>query len=244
MPGTWKTFNSEDQSFWCCTGSGVEEYSKLNDSVYWKDSSGVYVNLFIPSELDWKEKGFKLRQETKFPQEGSATFSVTADKPIQLALRLRIPEWASGASVKINGRALEVAPSPQSYLAISRQWKTGDRVELTLPMRLRVDPMPDDRTTQAFLYGPVVLAGDLGAEGLTEKMMIGTNAPRINQAPKLDIPEFVEMGADPAAWIKPADKPLHFRTSGQKTEVAMLPISEIFGRRYSVYWKVNGCACG
>ena len=66
-PGVWKTFNTEDQTFWCCTGSGIEEYAKLNDSIYWRDGEGLYVNLFIPSELDWAEKGFKLRQETGYP---------------------------------------------------------------------------------------------------------------------------------------------------------------------------------
>jgi DUF1680 family protein len=244
-PGTWKTFGTEDQSFWCCTGTGVEEYSKLNDSIYWKDDQGVYVNLFIPSELDWKEKGFKLRQETKFPQEPGTTLTVTADRPAQVAVRLRIPDWvASAPTVKINGRVLEATASGGSYLSITRSWKTGDRIEISLPMKLRVEAMADDPTLQAFLYGPIVLAGDLGSDGLTDAMQTGPNAPRIRQAPALEIPEFTEMGADPAIWIKPADKALSFRTNGQKTDVAMSPISSIFGRRYSVYWKVNGCTCG
>ncbi len=77
-PGVWKTFNTEDQTFWCCTGSGIEEYSKLNDSIYWRDSQGLYVNLFIPSELDWPEKGFKLRQETGYPASPRTALTVTA----------------------------------------------------------------------------------------------------------------------------------------------------------------------
>ncbi len=244
-PGTWKTFGTEDQSFWCCTGTGVEEYTKLNDSIYWKDDQGVYVNLFIPSELNWTEKGFKLRQETKFPQEASSTLVVTADRPAQLAVRLRIPEWvASAPVVKINGRVLEATASGGSYLSISRPWKTGDRIEISLPMKVRVEAMPDDPTLQAFLYGPIVLAGDLGSDGLTDAMITGPNAPRIRQAPAVEIPEFTEMGADPAIWIKPAGKALTFRTNGQKTDVSLSPINTIFGRRYSVYWKVNGCACG
>ena len=101
MPGAWKTFNTEDNSFWCCTGSGVEEYSKLNDSVYWHDDDGVYVNLFVASELDWAEKGLKLRQETKFPETSTTTISLRLEKPLMFSIRLRIPEWANGASVKI-----------------------------------------------------------------------------------------------------------------------------------------------
>jgi len=153
-PGAWKTFNTEDQSFWCCTGSGVEEYSKLNDSIYWRDNEGVFVNLFIPSELNWVEKGFRLRQETKFPEQPSTALVVTASKPVQMAMHLRVPAWLKSApAVKVNGRALEASASPGSYLTLSRTWKTGDRVEMELPMHLSVEAMPDDPKTQAFLYG-------------------------------------------------------------------------------------------
>jgi DUF1680 family protein len=253
-PGAWKTFNTEDQSFWCCTGSGVEEYSKLNDSIYWHDSEGVFVNLFIPSELNWAEKGFRLRQETKFPEQQSTTFVVTAGKPVQMAMRLRVPAWLKSApTVKINGRALEASASPGSYLTLSRIWKTGDRVEMELPMHLSVESMPDDPKTQAFLYGPLVLAGDLGSEGLNEKVIVGPNAPPMRRSnanfparpdapprvPPIDIPTFHAASSDPASWIKPGDKPLTFRTTGQQKDVELVPINSIFDKRYSVYWQVS-----
>ncbi len=242
-PGAWKTFNTEDQSFWCCTGSGVEEYSKLNDSIYWHDHEGLYVNLFIPSELNWAEKGFRLRQETKFPDQPSTAFTVTASKPVQLAVRLRIPAWLKSApAVRINGRTLEASANPGSYLTLSRTWKTGDRVELELPMHLSVEAMPDDPKTQAFLYGPLVLAGDLGSEGLNEKLITGPNAPpmrRSGAVPPIDIPTFRAAGADPSSWIKPGDKPLTFRTTGQQRDVALMPINSIFDKRYNVYWQVS-----
>jgi DUF1680 family protein len=251
-PGAWKTFNTEDQSFWCCTGSGVEEYSKLNDSIYWHDAEGVYVNLFIPSELNWTERGFRLRQETRFPEQQNTSLMVTATKPVQLAVRLRIPAWLESApTVKINGKALEASANPGSYLTLSRIWKTGDRVEMALPMRLSVEAMPDDPKTQAFLYGPLVLAGDLGSEGLYEKLIVGPSAPRIARpgansqpeapprAPAIDIPTFRASSADPAAWIKPGDKPLTFHTTGQQRDVTLEPINSIFDKRYSVYWQVS-----
>ena len=238
-PGTWKTFNTEDKSFWCCTGTGVEEYSKLNDSIYWHDNDGLYVNLFVPSELNWAEKGLRVKQETSFPEQAGTTLVVGADRPVQLALRLRIPEWASsGGSVKINGKALEAFGAPGSYLAISRTWHDGDRVELTMPMRLRIEAMPDDSKTQAVLYGPVVLAGDLGTEGLTEALIVGPNAPRPNRVP-ISVPSFHAPSADPASWIKAGEKPLAFRTSGQQQNVSLVPLNRIFGRRYSVYWQVS-----
>lgn len=238
-PGAWKTFNTEFDSFWCCTGSGVEEYSKVNDSIYWHDADGVFVNLFIASELNWAERGIRLRQETKFPETPSTVISITAEKPAAMAIRLRIPEWVNGGSVKINGKAVDAMASPGSYLTLSRTWKTGDRIEMTLPMRLRVESMPDDPKIQAFLYGPLVLAGDLGSEGLTEALTVGSNVPRVRQAPQIEIPTFQATGDGPEAWIKAGDRALTFRTTGQKKDVALAPINSIFGKRYSVYWQVS-----
>ena len=237
-PGAWKTFNTEDKSFWCCTGSGVEEYSKLNDSIYWRDEDGVLVNLFIPSELNWEEKGFRLRQETRFPEQQTTSLTVTAARPAPMALKLRVPAWTRSASVKVNGRAIDVTPTPGSYLTLTRSWKTGDRIEMTLPMRLTVESMPDDPKTQAFLYGPIVLAGDLGSEGLTEQMIVGPNAPRPQRVP-LEVPTFKAADADPSSWIKPAGAPLSFRTTGQSKDVTLVPLNSIFGARYSVYWQVG-----
>jgi DUF1680 family protein len=237
-PGAWKTFNNEDQSFWCCTGSGVEEYSKLNDSIYWRDAEGLFVNLFIPSELDWTERGFKLRQETKFPDSPNTTLMVAAARPGPMALRLRIPAWTHGASVKINGKTVEVTPTPGSYLTLTRSWKEGDRIELAMPMRLTAEAMPDDPKMQSFLYGPIVLAGDLGTEGLTEQNQVGPNAPRLRGTP-IAVPGFKAAGEDPASWIKPGSAPLEFHTTGQAKDVAMAPIHRIFGKRYSIYWNVS-----
>ncbi len=237
-PGAWKTFNTEDQSFWCCTGTGVEEYSKLNDSIYWQDGDGVYVNLFIASELDWAERGLKLRQETRFPEQAGTALTVVAAGAAPVALRLRIPGWTRGASAKINGRAIDATPTPGSYLTLTRAWKAGDRIELALPMRLAVEAMPDDAAMQAFLYGPLVLAGDLGTEGLTEGNQEGPNAPRPQRAP-IEIPGFQARGGETASWIRPGNGPLEFRTSGQARDVTLAPLNSIFGKRYSVYWNVT-----
>jgi DUF1680 family protein len=262
-PGAWKTFGTEDQTFWCCTGSGIEEFSKLNDSIYWRDSAGLYVNLFIPSELDWGEMGFKLRQETKYPESQETTLTVIVARPTPMAIRLRIPGWLQSApGVKLNGKALDASAAPGSYLALNRTWKAGDRIEMTLPMQLRVEAMPDDPGMQAFLYGPLVLAGDLGAEGLTEAHIIGPNlrvgAPNTEQfgsplgpantippVPPVEIPAFHAAGPEPAKWIKPAgglanmQQPLAFRTTGQKQDVTLVPLNSLYDRRYAVYWRVS-----
>ena len=239
-PRAWKTFSTENDSFWCCTGTGVEEYSKLGDSIYFHDNDGLYVNLFVASELNWREKNLSLIQRTNFPEESGTTLSIRAAKPTQLTLRLRVPAWvASDASVKLNGKALEVSASPGSYLAIKRVWQNGDRVDLALPMALRAEPLPDDQTLQAFCYGPLVLAGDLGNEGLTPEKIVGPQGPEMQKTP-FAVPEVSPAGTELASWIKPdGAKPLAFRITGQPNEFHLAPLNTIFDKRYSIYWRVG-----
>jgi len=238
-PRAWKTFSTENDSFWCCTGTGVEEYSKLGGSIYFHDAEGVYVNLFIASELSWQEKTFSLRQKTNFPEEAGTTLLISAAQPTPLALRLRIPAWvASGAVVKVNGKTLESSAGAGSYLTINRVWQNGDRVELALPMALRAEAMPDDAALQAFCYGPLVLAGDMGNEGLAPEKIIGPEGPEMNKA-VFAVPEVKTAGSALASWIKPdSAQPLAFRMDGQSKEYRLTPLNTIFDRRYSIYWRV------
>jgi len=156
---------------------------------------------------------------------------VTVDRPVQMAVRLRIPSWLrTGPTVKLNGRPLDATAAPGSYLALARTWKTGDRIEMVLPMHLSAEAMPDDPHTQAFLYGPIVLAGDLGGEGLEERMLIGPSAPR--PAGSTAIPTLKPSG-ELASWMKPAGEPLTFQANGQ----SLVPLNSIFGKRYVVYWQ-------
>jgi hypothetical protein len=233
LNGARKNFNSDFNDFWCCTGSGVEEYTRLNDSIYWHDEQGLYVNLFIASELNWEEKGFKLRQETRFPQQAGTALVVTAAKPVHMAMRLRVPTWLAAAPVvKVNGKAIEASAEPGSYLTLARVWKAGDKVEMELPMRLSVEALPDDPSLQAFLYGPVVLAADLGPAP-------PRRAPGQGGPPQLETPTFKATGTDSTSWVKPGDGPLAFRATGQAKDYPLVPLNSIFDKRYLVYLKVT-----
>src|SRR5579872_3887155 len=174
--GYWKTFGKPMDAFWCCTGTGSEEYAKLADTIYFHDDDSLYVNLYIDSQLDWPEKGLRIKQETRFPEAQGTTITIAASNPVQLTMKLRVPYWAKGGSVKINGAVLPAFSSPSSYLNLSRLWKTGDKVELSLPMDLHVAPMPDDETVQAAMYGPLVLAGRF--EGVTRDMTYSGYGPK------------------------------------------------------------------
>jgi uncharacterized protein len=239
IPAAWRTFNTENDSFWCCTGTGVEEFSKLSDSIYFHDENGIYVNLFIPSKVDWKEKGVKVTQETKFPDAPRTTLTLDAAEPVHLQLHLRIPYWAGpDTAVKVNGKAVDVMTSPGSYLTIARSWKKGDRVEVELPMRLHVEPMPDEPTTQAVLYGPLVLAGKLGSEGLTKEMIFGPMGPDVAKHP-MPVPALKAEGSGPDSWLKRTDDDIQFQTNGQATDITFVPFNRLREGRYSIYWTVS-----
>jgi DUF1680 family protein len=237
-PGAWKGVCSEEKSFWCCTGTGLEEYSKLSDSIYYRDERGVAVNLFIASELDDAERSIGLRQDTKFPDEPRTSFTVTKAPASAWTLRLRIPSWASAAAVKVNGRILDATPGAGSYLSISRAWKKGDRVDLELPMSLSAEPFGDEPRVQAFLYGPVVLAGDLGAQGLTDDLIVDKQAPDLARNP-MTVPELRASGKKLEDWIKPDSvEPLAFRAASAAGAVTLKPLNRLWGR-FATYWTVS-----
>jgi uncharacterized protein len=242
MPGMYKTFMTPEDSFWCCTGSGMENHAKYGDSIYFHGPDALYVNLYIASELRWPEKGLTVRQDTKFPEEQGTRLTITAAKPVDLALNLRIPGWiAAGGWVKVNGKKLEACSGPSSFLTLRRTWKTGDTVELSLPMDLHLERLPDDSRIAAILYGPIVLAGRLGTEGLAGAKTSGAYGPEGPEGAPVAVPKFRVQNGDLNAWIKPvAGKPLTFQTSGAglPRDVTLIPFYKLFGERYSVYWTI------
>ena len=233
--GWWKYYNTPYDSFWCCTGTGAEEFSKFNNTIYFHDARGVYVNLFIASELNWPEKGLRLRQETNFPAQEGTSLVVSASAPVRLALNIRVPYWAQGGALKLNGESLPVFASPSSYVTIDRVWKNGDRVDVSLPMSLHAESMPGDNTQQAMMYGPLVLAGTLGSEGLNE-----TNQhPGYNTSPggePVAVPE-ITPGQD-NGWVEKTGQ-LEFQTAGQSQATPAKPLYQVANEHYVVYWKVN-----
>ena len=240
--GFWKLFGTSMHDFWCCTGSMAEAFSKLGDSIYFKDDDGLYVNLFVPSEVSWQEKGLRIVQDTTLPESDRVTLTIRAAAPRRAQLRIRVPYWSTGGSASLNGTRLESFATPSSYFVLDRTWRDGDRVEMRLPMRLHSAPMPDDSTVQAVMYGPIVLAGKLGAAGLTaDTLRAEPTKPRTvpeYKAEPLAAPAIRAPSSDPSSWLKAAG-PLEFRTVGQANELTLVPLNRIFDERYAVYWKVS-----
>jgi DUF1680 family protein len=247
VSGMFKMFGQPDSSYWCCTGTGIESFAKLANGIYFHDEDAVFVNLFIPSELQWGEKGISLRQETRFPDEEGTSLLVLAAPQSPFTLNVRIPYWARTGEVTlaVNGVQLGATTSPSSYLSVTQRWKKGDRVELHLPMHLHLSYIPDDHSMAAIMYGPLVLVGELGHEGMTDAMRNGFSTSDVDreysdgsalQAPYLAIPS-----EEVNSWVKPVPgKSLTFRTvnAGRPRDVTLVPFHRLFGQRYAVYWNL------
>ena len=236
-PGAWRTWGGETDTFWCCNGSASEEYNKLTDTIYFNDGKDVWVNLFLDSTLDWKERGLKLAQHTRFPDEARSHLTIEQAPASALALNLRIPSWTgSDARVLLNGKPLDAAPTPGSYLRISRKWKKGDSLVLEMPMTLRTEGFADDPSLQAVLYGPLVLAGQfpLGTLPTLNHAAEKPHGPATARAP-ITVPDLAVAGRPPQDWLKP-DGAMQWRTSGLAQPITFKPFHQS-QERYAVYWK-------
>jgi DUF1680 family protein len=226
--GSQKVYSTPLDSFWCCVGTGVENHAKYGDSIYFhKDHQTLYVNLFIASELDWKAKGVKLRQETKYPDEPSTRLAFTCDKPVEMDLCVRHPYWAvRGIAVAINGEKQPVDSKPGSYATISRTWRTGDVVEVNMPFTLRTEGFRDNPNRLACLYGPIVLAAQIDGK---------KPAPAIVADKARAIGSLAAVAGKSMTFVAPASV---FRIPGERScDVTFEPFFRLHGNRsYAVYW--------
>jgi hypothetical protein len=243
-PGTFKTYCTKENSFWCCVGTGFENHAKYGEGIYYHDDKGIYVNLFIPSELTWKEKGIKLKQQTGYPEEATTHLTVQEIKDGNVPLYIRYPSWAtSGATIKINGRNVKISQKPGSYIVLNKTWKTGDKIDITYPISLRLVATNDNPNMAAVVYGPIVLAGDMGTDGI--------QAPAPYAKDQLDfrktaIPDNIVStlninGRKLNDWLIPVNgKQLVFKTTGVASkEITMIPYYQIDKQRYIIYWNMK-----
>jgi DUF1680 family protein len=241
-PGYMKLYSTPVDSFWCCTGTGMENHAKYGDSIYFRDDRSLFVNLFIPSVLSWKDKGATVTQTTAFPEEPTTRLRWKLARPQTLALKLRHPGWSRTASVRVNGSIVAQSDRPGSYIEVDRTWQDGDVVDMELTMELAAVPLPSAPDIVAFTYGPVVLAGALGKEGLAPGADVVVNERKYgayNDTP------FVapRLAGDPqtiARQVRPTDKPLAFTIAdSEQRPVRLIPYYRIAHERYATYWRIG-----
>jgi hypothetical protein len=213
-PGYVKLYCTPTDSFWCCTGSGMENHAKYGDSIYFRDASSLYVNLFIPSELTWRERGLRLTQTTGFPEEGTTRLVIRAEKPTRMTLKIRHPSWCDVATMTCMSRETR-SRAPGTYMELRRTWIDGDVVDVSLPMTQRLEPLPTAPEFAAVMRGPIVLAGTMGTKGLTPGADIIVNERTSGEMlhEPMDIPRLT-----PDAVLKPYYRIAH--------------------ERYNLYWRV------
>ncbi|MDR3691336.1 MAG: glycoside hydrolase family 127 protein [Fimbriimonas sp.] len=223
--GAHREYSTPYDNWTCCHGSGMENHTKHADSVYFhKGGDRLFVNLFMPTELHWRDAGLVLKQETNFPFDGHVKLTVESGGPRDFDLEIRHPGWATDPfSVSVNGEAIVRSTKPSSYIGIKRLWQAGDVVSFTLPMKLHTEAMPDNPKRIAVLYGPVVLAGDLGAA----------------DSPEPRIPVLVNNDRPVSDWVHPVyGSRLEFdtREAGRPNDMVMRPFFSLSKERYAVYF--------
>ena len=217
----------------------MENPARYGESIYHHTDSALFVNLFIASELSWKEKGLVIRQETGFPESDTTTLKLKAEKPVSFALKIRQPAWAvDGLVLAINGEKQPVKSAPGSYFTVSREWRDGDRIEIRLPMRLHTESLPGVSNEVALLYGPIVLAGKMGTNAMPSPFI--KRQTELSRLPAPAAPVFVCEAEKLLDHVQPVSgQALTFRTHGigRPEDVTLIPFYRMHRERYSVYWK-------
>ncbi|MBE7172626.1 MAG: glycoside hydrolase family 127 protein [Williamsia sp.] len=247
-PGHYRVYSQPETSFWCCVGSGMENHAKYGELIYAHRADELYVNLFIPSQLTWKERGITLTQQNRFPEEEATTLLIEPQKTAEFTLSIRYPSWVSRGqlAVQVNGKAQPVASGPDSYVSIRRSWKKGDKVTVQLPMHNTTERMPDGSSYVAVLHGPIVLAAAIDTANMTgmwADASRGGHIPAGKLYPLEAMPRFVSAKQSVAADIEPvAGKPLHFRARNilypeRYKNIELVPFYQLHDTRYVIYWQ-------
>ena len=247
-PGHYRVYSQPQTSFWCCVGSGMENHAKYGEFIYAHSDKDVYVNLFIPSTLNWKEKGLKLSQQTNFPEEEGTTLTIESVKKSNFTLNIRYPAWVAknALAIKVNGQPVKFEASPASYVAIKRKWKTGDKITVALPMQTTTEKLPDGSDYVAVLHGPIVLAAKTDTADMPGLFADDSRMGHVANGKKIplqDVPFFVSDNTDLASQITPvAGKPFTFSAANliypaSAKSLELIPFYKLHDSRYVIYWQ-------
>jgi hypothetical protein len=244
-PRHYRNYSAPNEAMWCCVGTGMENHGKYGQFIYTHVGDALYVNLFVASELNWKEKGIIITQKTEFPYSETSRITITQGKG-KFPLMVRYPSWVKPGdfSVMVNGKPVNIITGPSSYVTIDRQWKKGDYIDIRFPMHNSVKYLPNEPQYIALMHGPILLAMKTGTEDLAHliaddsrfgQYASGKKLP-INEAPIL-INNHID---DIANQLMPvAGKPLHFTLSTKMENGIhneLMPFFELHDARYMMYW--------
>lgn len=247
-PGHYRVYSQPHTSFWCCVGSGLENHGKYNELIYAHSDDDLFVNLFIPSTVNWKEKGFSLVQNTNFPDAETTLLTVQNASNDKVSLQIRYPKWVKAGKLRVmvNGKAEKITTQPGNYLKLERAWKKGDQIEIVLPMHIEAEPMPGKSPYVALLNGPILLAAKTDSTNLTGLFADDSRMGHIasgTQYPLQDMPMFVSNQTNYASQVYPVKgKSQTFKASNliypaAKKNLELIPFYKLHDSRYIVYWQ-------
>lgn len=242
-PGHWKIWSTPDSSFWCCVGSGMENPAEYGRSIYYHAGDELYINLFIASRLSWVEKGMVLTQKTQFPEEERSAIEISLDKPLLLSIHIRVPWWVGDRfSVAVNGEIVNTRTLPSSWVEIKREWRDGDMLEVIFPFSLHTERMPDDPSLVAIMNGPLVLAADLGTQGITDdnRYLKNQRGMHRHKAPEIPIPVLRPGDLDITEWFTPHPGGLSWFSAGDISDpsgIVLKPYYKLTDERHLIYFR-------
>lgn len=242
-PAHYRIYGTQHHSFWCCTGTGMEAPAKFGKMIYAHQGSELYVNLFMPSELNWKDKGVKLVQNTDFPDNNKVGFVINTAAGVHFTLNIRKPHWSTAKkmTVWVNGKKMQLAPNTEGYVQLDRSWSNGDKVEVELTPQVTVEYLKGSDKYAAFLYGPVVLAAKVGNNGLEEaySFRFPKRTVATLEIPMLTAPALIgSLDKIKKAVSRKPDKELVFECSSEvaSTTFELIPFNRIHFNRYAIYF--------
>jgi len=239
-PNYRKHYCKPEQSFWCCTGTGMENHAKHGDSIYFHSNKALYVNLYIASDLHWAGQGVRVRQITRFPEQGATRLAFTMVGPREFSVRLRHPGWCRRLTVRLNGRTVIDSDQAARYVEIKRTWHDGDVLDVEMPMHLQWAPLPGAPGVAAIMYGPLVLAARLGRDGYTPGSdVVAGNGFGMKIKEKYEVPVLRLNGAGIETVVRRAARGLVFDLNAPGQNHELVPFHRIAHERYNLYWAVG-----
>ena len=245
-PRHYRVYSAPNEAMWCCVGSGMENHGKYNQFIYTHRRDSLFVNLFVASELNWREKGVQIKQETTFPSEEFTRIIVTKGSE-RFTLMIRYPSWVGDGMLRIliDGKSEPIVSHPSSYVAVHRMWKAGDTVQVSLPMRITVEHLPYRPAYIAFMHGPILLGAKTGTEDLAGLIADGSRWGQIASGKRLPVDKAPVIIQDDLSRITDElaplqGSPLTFAAPGLKMvnpiNVVFEPFYQIHDARYMMYW--------
>lgn len=234
-PNHYRVYSQPETSMWCCVGTGLENHSKYGELIYSHSQNDVFVNLFIPSTLNWEEKGIELEQTTKFPYENSTAMVLKLKKSETFVLNIRYPKWAENFEIFVNGKLQKTEAKPSNYVSLTRKWKSGDKVTVTFKTSTHLENLPDGSNWAAFVNGPIVLAAKTSTEDLEGLFADDSRMGHVARGKYIPLDKAYALVGEKGSYVSKLKDLGNMRFKLDSLELE--PFFEVHDARYQMYFQ-------